>query len=157
MGRYDFSRGITIEAWIKPGDKFVREHFNELVTNTVADRGPGFRFNIFFNSLNFRSGDGQEVGTAAAGSRPALHPVHRKNIWHHVAATYDGSVFRVFVNGEEAGVSAENQILTPGRDIITIGSYNGGFAYPFNGTIDEVKIFNYARSARDILMSARLN
>ncbi|MDO9464509.1 MAG: LamG domain-containing protein [bacterium] len=152
--RYDFSKGITIEAWVKLNDKQVKvwPGFDEIVTNAVKDRGAGFRFLIFYNSLTFWSGDGEKKW--GVRSNQAKYPI-KKNVWYHVAGTYDGSVFKVYINGEEAGVSEENLALTKGRDAITVGSFMSGYAYPFNGIIDEVKIYNYPKSDMDILQDAK--
>jgi len=45
--------------------------------------------------------------------------------------------------------------LTKGIGTVSIGSFRGGYAYGFDGIIDEVKIYNYARSATDILKDSK--
>lgn len=67
--------------------------------------------------------------------------------WHHVAATYDGTTRRLFHNG--AQVASD----TPGVNDATaanfrIGSANNG-EY-FQGTLDDVAIYNHALSAGDV-------
>ena len=155
MGEYDFSKGMTIEAWIKRDTKAVRATFAEIVTNTKKDRGPGFRFCVHYNRLVLRSGDGEKAWGAAGGGM-VKHQL-KNNVWYHVAGTYDGSVFRVYVNGELAGQSKENQQLTRGAGTITIGAFVAGHAYPFDGVIDDVKIYDRAKTAVEILQDAKVN
>lgn len=146
MGKYDFSRGLTVAAWIKLNA--CRNTTYEIVTDTVSDRGPGFRFRISGGGLQLFSGDGAK--TWGAGSNPAITRIN-PNVWHHVAGAYDGSVFRVYLNGEQVGESDPGLSLTKGQNYISIGAYGGGYAYGFEGIIDEVKIYNYPLSALDIL------
>jgi hypothetical protein len=72
--------------------------------------------------------------------------------WTHVAGTYDGSTLRLFVNGAQV---AQSNGTGPIRDYgggVRIGSgdltVNGGETW--NGEIDEVRIWPFARSAAAI-------
>jgi len=70
--------------------------------------------------------------------------------WVHFAMTWDGTTVRAFVNGVEkaskASTAAQKTLMT-GRTPLTIGGYDPAF---FNGSIDELRIWNVARSAADI-------
>jgi hypothetical protein len=90
-----------------------------------------------------------------AGSTPARTPI-KPDIWYHVTATYDGSVFKVYLDGEEVGVSEPGLSLTKGQKDVFIGAYCGGYAYGFEGVIDDVKIYDYALSPAQILKHAKL-
>jgi hypothetical protein len=69
--------------------------------------------------------------------------------WHHIAGTYDGNVFKCYVDGElgdeweYAGTMPENTAS------VTIGQRSRG-EYFFNGMIDEVAIFDRALSEDEI-------
>ncbi|MCX5642818.1 MAG: LamG domain-containing protein [Candidatus Omnitrophica bacterium] len=156
--KYDFTKGLTVEAWVKFNDKWqARSDSCEIISNTFSDYGKGFRFRIAWNSLQLLSGDGDaSLKLWSAASNSAQNPIV-SNTWYHIAGTYDGSLFKVYLNGEEVGVSEKGLALTEGQKTIYIGAYNGGYAYGFNGTIDEVTIYDYARSALDILKDAKLS
>lgn len=67
--------------------------------------------------------------------------------WHHVATTYDGTTRRIYLNGVQ--VNAD----TPGANGATaanfrIGSTNNGEF--FNGSIDDVAIYNHALTAAEV-------
>ena len=71
-------------------------------------------------------------------------------VWYHAAATYDGSNLRIYLNGvEEASVpsatgpsSTSIQHASLGSALTSTGVAGGYFA----GSIDEARIWNYARS-----------
>lgn len=70
--------------------------------------------------------------------------------WYHVAATWDGSTVRIYVNGvidNDSGVSREGTIGTDTRPLC-IGGRAGTDL--FDGIIDEVRIYNRALDAGEI-------
>ncbi|MBI4025262.1 MAG: LamG domain-containing protein [Verrucomicrobia bacterium] len=154
--KYDFDQGITIEAWIQLAAGMTRAGNYELVSNTESDRGKGFRLRVAWSRLMFGSGEGGGDGkvwqAASAPARTSIKP----ETWYHVAGTYDGSVFRVYLDGEEVGVSDPNLALTRGQKDVFIGAYCGGYAYGFEGLIDEVKIYDRALAPAEILTHAKL-
>ena len=154
LGHHDFSTGMTIEGWIKLDPTIVRNGGYEIVSSTVSDRGPGFRFRIAWQALWFGSGEGGAGTTWGGASTPAQTPI-KAEVWYHIAGTYDGSVFRVYLDGAEVGASEPNLQLTKGQPTVFIGAYCGGYAYGFEGVIDEVKIYDHARSAVQILTDAK--
>lgn len=73
---------------------------------------------------------------------------------YHVAGTYDGDSIKYYVNGIEVSSQAKNGNLTQNTHTTGIGNryYTGaGFYEQFIGYIDEVRIWNVARSQTDIL------
>jgi hypothetical protein len=154
MGKYDFSKGLTLMAWIKLSDNYKNNLFYEIISNTISTRGPGFRFTLSWGQLMFKSGKGGVSGKTWGGySSKSMHPF-QPNTWYHIAGVYDGSTFKVYIDGEEVGSSASNLTITKGTDSLYIGSYTGGYAYGFSGIIDEVKIYNYPRKTLEILNDA---
>lgn len=73
---------------------------------------------------------------------------YNNNQWHHVACTRSGTAIKLFVDG--AQVASTN---TAGvTNLIPNGAAEIGRGYcgHFNGNIDELKVWNYARSASEI-------
>ena len=77
-------------------------------------------------------------------------------IWHHVAATYDGSSsangVKVYIDGVSQSLTLESDGLASTTDTtapLLIGSRNGG-SY-FSGFIDEAKVYSGALTGSDIL------
>jgi hypothetical protein len=71
----------------------------------------------------------------------------RNGAWHHVVATRSGSSFNVYVDGINArATGADGSATFTTSTSFRIGSRNNNDLY-FNGSIDEVRISNTARSA----------
>jgi hypothetical protein len=66
--------------------------------------------------------------------------------WHHLAATYNGTVLRVFVDGVQR--ASFNVTATIGAS--TLPLMIGGDAAFFTGLIDEVRVYNRALTATQI-------
>jgi hypothetical protein len=87
------------------------------------------------------------------------------NTWYHIAGTYDGVSLKIYVNGvleNSRAVSGElwTQEPTYAEYPLSIGADTWMEATPpgtiygrlffFNGAVDEVKIYNYARTGEEI-------
>lgn len=79
------------------------------------------------------------------------------NTWYHIAQTYDGSTLKLYVNGVQVNSSSNSGTVRYDDSNVTIGAddNNGnstaGMTFFFNGSIDEVMIFNRALSSAEIL------
>ena len=85
--------------------------------------------------------------------------------WHHVAGTYDGTTQKVLIDGIEVATSTvqSGDINYPHPNYLarvdqihggwfTLGAYNDANEYyPINGQLDDVRLWNVARSSSDIL------
>ena len=66
-----------------------------------------------------------------------------------MAATYDGTTLRLYVNGVQAASTAVSGSIIVSSGALRIGG-NLVWGEYFNGTIDEVRIYNGALSAAQI-------
>ena len=69
--------------------------------------------------------------------------------WYHLLATWDGSVVKVYVDGnyiKEYNLSSYSDAGTPTR----FGSSSNGTVYQFNGLVDDVRIYEEALSETQI-------
>ena len=96
----------------------------------------------------------------ATGTSPSQnHPVEGStavtaNVWHHAAATYDGSTWKLYLDGALDGTLAVGQPTRAdsiqwgalGTMLTSTGATNGFFA----GVLDEARVWNVARSQADI-------
>jgi hypothetical protein len=69
--------------------------------------------------------------------------------WYHIAATYDGTNMRLYVNAVEVGSVAHTGTISTGTGTDTIGS-SGGLEQFMDGYIDELRIWDHARTEAQI-------
>lgn len=72
-----------------------------------------------------------------------------RGVWTHVAVTFDGATRRHYINGELAASFAESGPLTTSSGAMRIGS-DVSWDLPPTGSIDEVRLWNVARSISEI-------
>ena len=69
--------------------------------------------------------------------------------WHHVAATFDGTTRKIYLDGVLKGFDTPGNHTVPNATNLRIGSTNYGEF--FNGGLDEVRIWNIARTNCEII------
>ncbi len=75
---------------------------------------------------------------------------------YHVAATYDGATMRLFLDGVEVGSQAKTGAIDQNPAIETWigGNPDSATVRPWKGSIDDVRIWDVARSEADILANS---
>ncbi len=78
-----------------------------------------------------------------------------EEVWYHVAGTYDGNTMKIYVNGvleREDGISQSGDIDYV-DSWLNVGMYrDDNEFFNLDGTIDEVRIWDYARTEDEIRM-----
>ncbi len=76
----------------------------------------------------------------------------RLNTWYHVVFTWNSSNKTVYINGDYDNRNAFNSGIIPfnSNTVLAIGMPPSRTTYPFNGTLDEVMIFNRTLSDAEI-------
>lgn len=134
---------ITVQAWIKPS-RINTSPYNNVVAKESASAGYALRigdggrvdFGIFIDGT-------ARFATTAAG-------LVQVNKWTHIAATYDGSVIRTYVNGVQEAATNITGSITHSTNVLNIGRNPNFTGREFEGQIDEVRIFNTARINSEI-------
>jgi hydrogenase maturation factor HypE len=71
------------------------------------------------------------------------------NTWTHVASTYDGTTLRMFVNGTQVATRAVTGAMPASGDPLRFGG-NAIWGEWFTGRLDEIRVYNKARTAAEI-------
>ncbi|MFN6537982.1 MAG: LamG-like jellyroll fold domain-containing protein [Nostoc sp. EkiNYC01] len=139
----DITNAITVEAWIKGATTSVY--------GKIIGKGPDST-EVF--GLWLTSSGTLEVNHSINGLQRSFtsNVVIGDNIWHHVAYTYDGTTNKIYIDGVLQGSQAITGTLGVNNEPISIGREvsSSTNAYTFKGNIDEVRIWNQARSQSEI-------
>jgi len=142
---FNFSNALTVEAWIYPTDFKAEVHMNTIVAKTSwsndYSHGWTLRYGSTNRSLNFNMGGG--TGGSWIDCKADYHLT--LNTWQHVAATYDGQWFRLYVNGNQVASKFFSGSITNADNDLCIGTTNHGDMRYMTSRIDEVRIWNVAR------------
>jgi hypothetical protein len=145
---HSFSNAITIEVWLKASSFYAEDGaISSIIRKNVASGAENFllRFRNIDGSLYAQMGLG-EIGTLG---KPYEFDVNK---WYHLASTYDGSTITVFVNGQAiASQKASGQLHIDQSDLY-IGKGDSEYLHGecFHGQLDEIRIWNIARSQEQI-------
>ena len=132
-----YTGGITIMAWIRPFDNGQSSQY--IVSNrNVSDRGLGLRITPSNRTLTFVN-----HGIEALSSNTfAL----QFGLWQPVAITisspFTGGVVKFYVNGNYISQKVLTSNLGSSTANITIGRLGNGSASFFNGSIQDLRIYN---------------
>ena len=143
-----FPHGLTISFWVKLNETCKPTGVHEFISNAFKENGPGFRFVLFYNSFLWRTGNGEKIKQIYSAREKVYIP---RGEWFHLAVITDNKFAAIYFNGMKVAVAKETLIPIAGNDTWYIGSYRWGYAYPLNGIMDEIKVFDYALSEKDIL------
>src|SRR3989339_2146970 len=136
----DLTTGISIEAWVKT-DVITTDGGP---TRRVLDKG------VYVLAASDQAYFKVVIGGANKGVGKAWTSAD-VNSWHHLIGTYDGATVKLYQDGTLAGqTSATGNIDVNGNPLI-IGRQGTSPAGRFDGVIDEVKIYNRALSASEVL------
>ena len=136
----DLSTGMTLEAWVRP------TRLGGWRTIVFKERSGGVVYGLYGDQ-----GGGRPLGQVdIGGERNAVGTASLPlDAWSHLAATYDGSVVRLYVNGASAGSVSYPGVISASNGVLRLG---GNSVWPewFSGVIDEVRIYNRALSVDEI-------
>lgn len=136
---------LTIEAWVYPNG-FQAAVWQGCV---IAKDGPGD------NGYLLRVGNGGQVNFNIGSNPGSWNEITSvatiaNNTWSHIAGTYDGTTMRLYINGVEVASGALSNNVGSTTNSLMIGEDPWWSGREFPGRIDEVMIWNTARSATQI-------
>ena len=154
-GIYNLTSSWTVEAWVDPFDlnldgPTARPIVWKLANDSGSDDtfGLGWSHGQFVGQITVPDGHGGRL------NYDVLSAVHSANTFLHVALGYDGESLTVYVNGILEGSTQVGPVTAfTGAAPLQVGNLLNSNHDPrgvFNGTIDEVRIWDTARSQADI-------
>jgi len=143
-GKPDFSKveRIALCAWTKPS---AFERYTEIFRKEDGDQRVLFAFQENMRVLSL----GLNVGGYIECDAKITPKQVMDGQWHHCAATFDGKVMRVYLDGQEIGSLKRPGTITGGGSAPgCIGSSNGGEC--FQGTLDDLRIYAEPLTAQEV-------
>ena len=156
---------ITLEAWVMPGTtqgtvSRIISHGPQTLSNFLSLGPDGATTNttevfLKIDGANYVAGSASVSNGIGTNTYSASFPIPSGDLgsssWIHLVGTYDGANWKLYRNGTLVATQASAVGALP-VDIgdWAVGSTGNGWADAFNGTVDEVAIYNYALSASKI-------
>jgi hypothetical protein len=107
--------------------------------------------------LTFYVGDGNSYDPCEDGCERYFAEsddgVIDRDEWIHVAGTFDGNSAKCYINGEVAGTEPNAYLvvfLSQDTNDLAIGSMSDDDRAPFEGAIDDVRVYNYGLSPEEV-------
>ncbi|MBQ6598750.1 MAG: LamG domain-containing protein, partial [Lentisphaeria bacterium] len=155
--KLELNKAMTLSVWIKP-EKFKAG----MSLFSLGNYRRGWRTYVFNSFLAFDSADMKPAVVCRAtipGGTERLSP------WYHVVYTLgpdpgDGGkvLVRIYMNGKQlkglntqlSEHSVKGPIVTRAKTSITLGASKSAEAQPFNGLMDEIKIYNRELTSEEV-------
>ena len=139
----DLRTGMTLEAWVRPT---VTGGYRTVVLKEVAGE-------LVYGLYGLDSDHGgRSSGWARIGNNSSFvdgTTALPLSVWSHVAVTYDGAQFRMYLNGVLTRTTALSGTLTVSTLPLRIGG-NAIWGEYFGGQIDEVRVYNRALAIAEL-------
>ena len=140
--KFDITEFITFTYWIQ-----VRAF--DAAWQTVLSRGDDSWRSSRAGSEGTESFMEAAVGGTSGNYLYGVTPVDDGQ-WHHVGATYDGTTFYLYLDGELESSEPSTGQITVSSYPLYIGENSQATGRHWNGLIDDVMIFNRALSQEEI-------
>lgn len=134
---------VTVEAWVRPttttGLGCVVGNYNSPGNNMqfmIRRENSSWAFWVGPGNVTSYTNTPTTAGTATV------------NVWQHVAGVYNGTVMTLYINGVVSATAATSNTFATSTNSVMIGGESPSEF--FTGDIDEVRIWNIARSQADI-------
>jgi len=136
---------LTMAAWIQITGATGKSYQNIFGKDSVFG---AFQYRLLISdsrsSLRFQANGG--AIDAISNNFTAL----TLGTWHHVAVAYNGSSINFYLDGQSQGSTPATGSIASSSNDLDIGK-TYALNYYFDGTIDDVRVYNRALSASDVL------
>lgn len=152
---------FTWACWIKQINRTstIYQKTTQYVLSAGRDCGAiGFNIRMINGYLNIHLGSGEDTDTTASTTNKSINIQELQlNIWYHICCTVDNESVNVYINGElvKTSLLVDISYRSNSYGYFTIGKmgYNNNNTsayFPFNGLIQDVRVYDTAISPRQI-------
>jgi hypothetical protein len=142
---------LTLQAWIKVDTLSMQKGYVIAKSDGGEHPNTNDEYGLFIEgqTVNFHISDGG-TGYLVFGTSP--NTIDAIDRWYFIAATWNGSEYVIYIDGNvvASGTALPGQ-SSDGSTPLTLGQIGYCSWTYFDGAIDEVRVYNYARAAEEIL------
>jgi hypothetical protein len=132
---------MTLEAWVNPSALGTAWRTVLFKTQTA-----GMVYSLYANQNTTRPIGQVNIGGEVNAIGSAALPV---NVWSQLAATFDGSALRLYVNGSLVATTVIAGTIPISTGVLRMGG-NSVWGEWFSGLLDDVRIYNRALTQAQI-------
>ena len=152
----DPTTSLTLSAWIKP----EAQGSLDIISRATAGSLDGYALSLTpSNAPTNPRTVVMQLNEASSGNTYRVNSTTQYptngSTWMHVAATYDGTAMRMYINGEEERSELGPPSIAANLVNVGIGAQANG-ARKFRGLMDDVRIYRRALSAVEITELAKV-
>jgi len=143
------SNALTVSAWIKP---LSTSGYMRIVEHGAIGSSPFLEYALNLFPASEGTTVALEVTTGGVDTILGSNTSYSTNAWTHLVGTWDGSIMRIYFNGIEDANRSLSGTITEQHNRTTIGYRDaaGSMVHFFNGSIDEVRVWNRSLTANEI-------
>ena len=145
----NLTESLSISAWVRLEDNSI--------SMEIFDRGADFGAGsgvVQYHMGHYQFDAGRIVIVVGNGSTTLLSSTNlvELNNWYHVVGTFNGTTTSIYLNGvlNDSDYSLGFEKLYAGSPLTAIGGSTGMTRAYWNGSIDEVIVFNRSLSAQEV-------
>lgn len=140
---FAYNQPFSISLWAKASATVGSGVFNRMVSTSATSN----RFEYFVMASN--NAFSFNVGKNGIGDASVAGPTFVLGQWYHLIGVYNGTNINFYINGVSVGTAAYTYGALSNPDgILSIGG-GGAAGNTFDGSIDDVRIYNRALSAAE--------
>jgi type II secretory pathway pseudopilin PulG len=149
-GTLDPTSEYSLSAWLK---YTITTSYGFIISKSNGGLGGGYELFRKTGSGAIRFSSCDAAGSCSGGYFDIFTPLsYNDGSWHHITATAEtNSTAKIYVDGtlvEESGTITQDNIANAFN--LFIGARSTGGSVPFNGSIDDVRVYNRALSAAEV-------
>ena len=137
---FDSENAISLVAWIKIDQTIID-------WTGVLNNWGGFDMGGYYLGIN----PSQQIRWNVNATDVIDSAIVPTGIWMHVAATFDGTNSRLYIDGTMIGQIAPGVSLTPSVFPFTVGAQSDNDTNKFPGTMDEILVYNRALTDQEVV------
>lgn len=143
-----FSSALTVSVWVEIATYPTGTNVGYIFAKGQTVSATGYRWGLEPSvMMGLKLATGTDAGAfSLSGAGPAL------TAWHHLAWTFDTGKTSIYLDGVSAAVSttAPPSLFDDPTSTLTVGCHPGSTIYPFQGVIDEMRVYNRALTQSEI-------